>query len=107
MIEIAIDGTAASGKGTLAKKLSLKYNFPHLDTGLMYRFVAYDLIYHKKNYSSNLELESCKTAKKVDFLGSANIQLRSEETAKLASKIASFPNLRKILNSKQIDFAEK
>ena len=106
MIEIAIDGTAASGKGTLAKKLSLKYKFPHLDTGLMYRFVACSLIYHKKNYSSNLELESCKTAKKVDFLRSENIQLRSEETAKLASKIASFPNLREILNSKQIEFAE-
>ena len=106
MIEIAIDGTAASGKGTLAKKLSLKYKFPHLDTGLMYRMVAYDLIYQKKNNSSNLELESCKTAKKIDFQRSENIQLRSEETATLASKIASFPDLREILNTKQIEFAE-
>ena len=107
MIEIAIDGTAASGKGTLAKKLSLKYKFPHLDTGLMYRMVAYNLICQKKNNSSNLELESCKTAKKIDFQRSENIQLRSEETATLASKIASFPDLREILNSKQIEFAKK
>ena len=107
MIEIAIDGTAASGKGTLAKKLSLKYKFPHLDTGLMYRMVAYNLIFQKKNNSSNLELESCKTAKKIDFQRSENIQLRSEETATLASKIASFPDLREILNSKQIEFAKK
>ena len=48
MIEIAIDGTAASGKGTLAKKLSAKYKFPHLDTGLMYRMVAFNLIDKKK-----------------------------------------------------------
>ncbi|MDC1356530.1 (d)CMP kinase [Pseudomonadota bacterium] len=107
MIEIAIDGTAASGKGTLAKKLSLKYKFPYLDTGLMYRMVAYDLIYQKKKYSSNLELESCKTAKKIDFQQSENIQLRSEEIAELASKIASFPDLREILNSQQIEFAKK
>ena len=48
MIEIAIDGTAASGKGTLAKKLASKYGFPHLDTGLLYRKVALELINKKK-----------------------------------------------------------
>ena len=106
MIEIAIDGTAASGKGTLAKKLSLKYNFPHLDTGLLYRMVAVELIDNKKNNSSNLELEACKTAKKINFQLLENNQLRSEETANLASKIASFPDLRKVLDSKQIEFAK-
>ena len=106
MIEIAIDGTAASGKGTLAKKLSLKYNFPHLDTGMMYRLVAFDLIYNKKNNSINLELESCKIANKIDFKRLENKKLRSEEIAILASKIALFGNLRQILNSKQIEFSE-
>ena len=48
MIKIAIDGTAASGKGTLAKKLAKKYDFVHLDTGLLYRKVAYELIIQKK-----------------------------------------------------------
>ena len=47
MLKIAIDGTAASGKGTLAKKLADKYGFAHLDTGLLYRKVADELI--KKN----------------------------------------------------------
>ena len=106
MIEIAIDGTAASGKGTLAKKLSVKYNFPHLDTGLMYRMVALDLIDKKKNNSLNLELESCKVAEKIDFKRLEKKKIRSEETATLASKIASFANLRKCLNSKQIEFAK-
>ncbi|GIS09325.1 MAG: hypothetical protein CM15mP114_01070 [Alphaproteobacteria bacterium] len=50
MIEIAIDGTAASGKGTLAKKLAKKYGFVHLDTGLLYRKVASELIVKKKTY---------------------------------------------------------
>ena len=48
MIEIAIDGTAASGKGTLAKNLAKKYDFVHLDTGLLYRKVASELIVKKK-----------------------------------------------------------
>ena len=105
MIEIAIDGTAASGKGTLAKKLSIKYNYPHLDTGLMYRMVAFDLINNKKDNGSNLEFESCKTANKIDFKQLEIKQLRFEKIATLASKIASYPDLRKILNSKQIEFA--
>ena len=54
MIEIAIDGTAASGKGTLAKKLAKKYGFAHLDTGLLYRKVADELIIKKKDTSTNL-----------------------------------------------------
>ena len=106
MIEIAIDGTAASGKGTLAKKLSVKYKFPHLDTGLMYRMVAFDLMDDKKNNSLNLELESCIIAEKINFKRIENKKLRSEATAILASKIASFPTLRKILNSKQVEFAK-
>ena len=48
MIEIAIDGTAASGKGTLAKKLANKYNIAYLDTGLLYRKVASEIILKKK-----------------------------------------------------------
>ena len=48
MIEIAIDGTSASGKGTLAKKLSEKYSIPHLDTGLMYRKIASEIKKIKK-----------------------------------------------------------
>ena len=45
---IAIDGTAGSGKGTLAKKISKELDFDHLDTGLLYRIYAYETI-HKKN----------------------------------------------------------
>ena len=107
MIEIAIDGTAASGKGTLAKNLSAKYGFPHLDTGLLYRKVAFELINKKKNNLPNLEETSCRIAKKISFYKLEGKKLRSEETAKLASSVASFPKLRKILNQKQIEFANE
>ena len=107
MIEIAIDGTAASGKGTLAKKLASKYGFPHLDTGLLYRKVAFELINQKKNNLPNLEEISCKIAEEINYFKLESIKLRSEDTARLASSIASFPKLRKILNQKQIEFANK
>ena len=106
MIEIAIDGTAASGKGTLAKKLAEKYNFIHLDTGLLYRKVAHELIMKNKNTSKNLEYTSSEIAKNLNFLEFKKEDLRSEETAKLASLIATQTKLREILNSKQKEFVE-
>ena len=107
MIEIAIDGTAASGKGTLARNLAEKYGFVHLDTGLLYRKVANELIAKNKNTSENLEYNSSEIAKKLNFLELKKEDLRSEETAKLASLIATHTKLREILNSKQKEFVEK
>ena len=104
MIEIAIDGTAASGKGTLAKKLANKFDYAYLDTGLLYRKVANDLLILRQNNSKNIEACSCKIAKNLDFLKLEKGDLRSEETANLASSIAIFPKLRKILNLKQKEF---
>ena len=104
MIEIAIDGTAASGKGTLGKKLSNKYSFPYLDTGLLYRKVAHELIKDNKINTTELEQTSCDFAVFLNFEELKNTNLRTEDVAKLASKIATFPNLRKILNNKQKEF---
>ena len=104
MIEIAIDGTAASGKGTLGKKLSEKYGFPYLDTGMLYRQIAYHIIKEKKTDSKNLEKCCCDFAKTYYFGKLKNEYLRTEDVAKLASIIATFSNLRKILNNKQKEF---
>ena len=106
MIEIAIDGTAASGKGTLGKKLSDKYNFPYLDTGMLYRKVAYELIKYKVTSSKNLEKNCCYYAKMLVLNDSSNENLRSEDVAKLASKIATYASLRNILNKKQKEFSD-
>ncbi len=104
MIEIAIDGTAASGKGTLGKKLSNKYNFPYLDTGILYRKVAFHIIKEQLNYTSDLEKQCCDFARNLILEEFKNENLRTEIVAELASKIATFPVLRKILNNKQKDF---
>ena len=106
MIEIAIDGTSASGKGTLARKLAEKYGFIHLDTGLLYRKVADELIIKKKGDSINLESYSYEIARNLNFLELDKEALRSEETAKLASLIATYPKLREILNFKQKEFVD-
>jgi len=105
MIEIAIDGTAASGKGTLGRHLSAKYGFPHLDTGLMFRAVAFDLLSQKNIKIKNLESLSCEIAKDLDLIKIKSQELRSEETGSMASKIAKFFKLREILKTKQIKFA--
>ena len=106
MIEIAIDGTSASGKGTLAKKLSQKYAIPHLDTGLMYRKVASEILKNKIDYNNLSEL-SCQIAKVSSFENLQNEELRTEKIAKMASKIAIFPALRNMLNLKQKEFIDK
>ena len=105
MIEIAIDGTAASGKGTLGKNLSAKYGFPYLDTGLMYRRIAYEVIKNNNFQNKPLRTISCEIAKKLNFFELEKKNYRTEQIASLASKIASYSKLRQILNSKQIDFA--
>lgn len=105
MIEIAIDGTAASGKGTLGRNLSVKYGFPHLDTGLMYRAVAFKLLLQNNIKMKNLESLSCKVAEDLDLCKMNSQELRSEETGSMASKIANFSQLREILKFKQVEFA--
>ena len=105
MIEIAIDGTAASGKGTLGRNLSIKYGFPHLDTGLMFRAVAFKLLSQKNIKTKNLELLSCEIAKDLNLIKMNVQELRSEETGAMASKIATFLQLREILKFKQVEFA--
>ena len=106
MIEIAIDGTSASGKGTLARKLSEKYAIPHLDTGLMYRKIASEILKNKRDNNNFLEL-SCQIAKVSSFDNLNNEELRTENIAQMASKIAVFPALRNMLNLKQIEFVNK
>ncbi len=68
MIEIAIDGTAASGKGTLGRNLSVKYGFPHLDTGLMFRAVAFGILSDKNVKIKNLEHLSCEIARNLNLM---------------------------------------
>ncbi|WP_273757437.1 (d)CMP kinase [Bartonella sp. AU55XJBT] len=101
---IAIDGPAASGKGTLARKIAAHYHLHHLDTGLTYRGVAHALLQQK--LALNDEKNAIIYAKELDFNSLNPAFLSSHELGEAASKIAINPAVRKILIEKQRNFAK-
>ena len=101
---IAVDGPAASGKGTIAKALARHYNLPHLDTGLLYRAVALTV--------RRLELDAEKEADAVaacgfDDLTLADPALRTAEIGPLASVVSAHPLVRAALLQRQKRFAHQ
>lgn len=102
---IAIDGPAASGKGTLARNLATHYHLPHLDTGLTYRAVADALL--KANEPLDNENTAIKIAKSLDFSQLDPDHLSNNEIGEAASKVAVMPGLRETLVAVQRQFAEQ
>ena len=102
---IAIDGPAASGKGTLARKLASHYGFSYLDTGLTYRAVADELL--KRHLPLNDEDIALKTASLIDFGSLERAHLSEHEIGEAASKVAVMGRLRKTLVDMQKAFAEQ
>lgn len=102
---IAIDGPAASGKGTLARRLAEYYKLPHLDTGLLYRATACALI------DEGLSLEDALAAEEAARGLSLNEfdpeRLRSREIGEASSVVASIPAVRAALIEMQQNFAER
>lgn len=99
---IAVDGPAASGKGTIARALAEHFGLPHMDTGLLYRAVALNLWRWGGDPSSEFEaLRAC------DDLGfdPGDKELRSEPVSKIASMISAYPAVRAALLERQRDFA--
>lgn len=103
---IAIDGSTASGKGTLAKKLSKHFNLPYLNTGGLYRAIAMFLI---KNKQINLISENkiADILKNVDFSNLDNPNLYIEDVGTIASKIAPILEVRRFLFDFQVEFANQ
>ncbi len=102
---IAIDGPSASGKGSLATKLAGHFNLPHLNTGALYRAVAWRLIVNK--------ISLAEFAQNIDFLTKnlenddlENNELFNEKTGEIASIIAKNPDLRQNLVKLQRNFIE-
>ncbi len=108
---IAIDGPAASGKGTLSRSIAKELNFAHMDTGALYRAVAYEVL-HNKGTPENEEdaLRGCASLEAK--LASAteqpldNPDLRKDETGSAASKVASLQGVRDRLIGLQRSFAK-
>ena len=92
---IAIDGPAASGKGTLARRLAAHYGLRHLDTGLTYRAVAAELI--RRSLPLDSEADALDCARSLDLSALDRDLLSTHEIGEAASKVAVMPNVRKIV----------
>ena len=102
MTVIAVDGPAASGKGTIARALARHYGLPHLDTGLLYRAVALNLLRWGGDPESEFAaLRACDFAQ-TDF---GDSELKSEMVGGVASRISAYPAVRAALLERQRDFA--
>ena len=101
-IKIAIDSPAAAGAGTVAKSISKHYNLLYLDTGKIYRLIAYIKINQKKKFSINFLKKKIKALSLKDLQNNA---LLSDEVGTKASLIARDKNIRKLVHSFQIKCA--
>lgn len=101
---VAIDGPAASGKGTIARNLAKHFGWPYLDTGLVYRAVAKNLV--KKQLDQN-PLNAVREAKDLSIEDLQQEGLRAPEISQIASVVASIPEVRKTLIEFQRNFARK
>ena len=100
---ISIDGPAASGKGKIAKYISKKWKFKHLDSGLLYRRLAQILLKKDTNFNSISDIKKkLETIKSISTRKS--IKLRSELIGKIASKIAIHPFIREYVNNIQKNY---
>lgn len=101
---IAVDGPAASGKGTIARALARHYGLPHLDTGLLYRAVAATV--RQMHLDPTREADAVAACSFDDSL-LADPTLRDDETGKLASVVSAHPLVRAALLQRQKRFAQQ
>ena len=101
---VAIDGPAASGKGTIAKKLAEYFNLSYLDTGILYRAVALQLLTKGMNEKDSQSAE--KVARQVSIASIDHTRIRTQAVSDLASKIAAIPGVRQELLDRQRRFAQ-
>jgi cytidylate kinase len=101
---IAVDGPAASGKGTIARALAKHFGLPHMDTGLLYRAVALNL--WRWGGDPAIEFEALRACN--DFGADPDDpELRSEPVSEIASRISAYPAVRAALLKRQQDFARQ
>ncbi|MGD0562062.1 MAG: (d)CMP kinase [Roseiarcus sp.] len=100
---IAIDGPAASGKGTLARRLAEHYGLPHLDTGLLYRATAASLLNADRDLRDvDAAVAAARGLSLTEF---DEARLRGREMGEAASIVAALPEVRAALVEAQRNFA--
>jgi cytidylate kinase len=102
-VVIAVDGTAASGKGTLAQQLARHFAFAHLDSGSLYRLVAVRLM--RSGHHPGDEPGAAAAARLIDPADALRCDLRGDEVAEAASIVAAYPRVRAALLDYQRAFA--
>lgn len=102
---IAIDGTTASGKGTIARRLAAHYGLPHMDTGRLYRAVAVAAL--KQGVALDDAGPLSDLARSLDLADFVEHELRSAEAGKAASVVAAIPSVRQALFELQRAFATR
>jgi cytidylate kinase len=108
-IVIAIDGTAASGKGTLSRKLADILGFAYLDTGKLYRYLGHEITSQGLDPSSEddaLAIVGGLLDKGIEAENLQNPALQTDEAGRAASMVSVFPDVRKSLISYQRNFAQ-
>ncbi|MEP6983834.1 MAG: (d)CMP kinase [Sphingomicrobium sp.] len=101
---VAVDGPAASGKGTIARALAAHLGLPHMDTGLLYRAVALNLWRWGGDPASEFEALRAADVLSID---PDDEELRSEPVSRIASSISAYPSVRAALLKRQQDFARQ
>jgi cytidylate kinase len=101
-IVIAVDGTAASGKGTLAKKLAQHFGFAHLDSGALYRLTALAVL--EANGDPKNETDALRGAQTIDFNRAGDPKIRTDTVGSAASHVAAIPAVRQALLEFQQNF---
>jgi cytidylate kinase len=101
---IAVDGPAASGKGTIAKALARRFGLPHMDTGLLYRAVALNLLRWDGDPESEFAAVRACDFSQMDF---DDPELRTEAVGGIASRISAYPLVREALVERQRAFANQ
>jgi cytidylate kinase len=102
---IALDGPAASGKGTLARKIAARFGLPHLDTGLLYRATARSLI--DAGDRLDHEARAIAAARGLALIDFDETALRGREMGEAASVVAAIPGVRAALLEMQRAFAAR
>ncbi|OJU13537.1 MAG: cytidylate kinase, partial [Caulobacterales bacterium 68-7] len=100
---IAVDGPAASGKGTVASRLAAHYGYPYLDTGLLYRAVGWRLQTNRGDLGDAAAAEAIARALDVSELEMPEVRTRAAGEA--ASRVAVHPGVRAALLDLQRQFA--
>ena len=104
-IIISVDGPAASGKEKIAKYISKKWKYKHLDSGIIYRRLAYILLKNKTNLKSKSEIKKIINQNIQISFRKSKI-LRSEKISKIASEIAVHGYIRDYVNKYQRNFVK-